>query len=82
MPGKGEETRQILKNKGFVEKEQFLLYYADASKPEEIQKMVDYVVQKEGKIDIVISNAYFSERAPFLGKHVLLRKVEKFKTQG
>lgn len=58
---KSEEQAQSLKQ----ENNNIEIYKADVSKREEVHKMVQYIVQKYGKIDVLINNAGISESKIF-----------------
>ena len=58
---KAQELKEKLINNGLnVE-----IYRADVTQKEEVQKMVQYVINKYGKIDILINNAGISQIKPF-----------------
>lgn len=54
---KSEELAKNLKNKLQNENKNIDIYQADVSKRVEVNKMVQYVIEKYGKIDILINNA-------------------------
>lgn len=58
---KSEELAQSLKN----ENSNIDIYKADVSKRQEVKQMIDYVVNKYGKIDALINNAGISENKLF-----------------
>jgi len=58
---KSEEQAQSLKK----ENENIDIYKADVSKREEVKQMVEYVINKYGKIDVLINNAGISENKLF-----------------
>ena len=41
------------------------IYQADVTKKEEVEKMVEYIINKYGKIDILVNNAGISQIKPF-----------------
>ena len=42
------------------------IYKADVSKREQVHEMIQYIVQKYGKIDVLINNAGIAEEKVFL----------------
>jgi len=54
---KSEEQAQSLKNESF----NIDIYKADVSKREQVKSMVEYAVNKYGKIDVLINNAGISD---------------------
>jgi len=58
---KSEKQAQILKK----ESENIDIFKADVSKRDEVKKLVEYVVNKYGKIDVLINNAGISESKLF-----------------
>ncbi len=62
---KSEE--KVKKIKEELEKENILIdiFKADVSKREEVKKMIDYTINKYGKIDILINNAGISQEKMF-----------------
>lgn len=58
---KSEEQAKILQN----ENSQIDIFKADVSKREEVKQMVNYTIDKYGKIDILINNAGISENKLF-----------------
>lgn len=58
---KAEELQKDLQNKGiYIE-----IYKADVSKREEVKNMIEFVLNKYGKIDILVNNARNSTRKTF-----------------
>jgi len=58
---KSEEQAQSLQQ----ENKNIDIYKADVSKRDEVKKMVEYVINKYGKIDVLINNAGISENKLF-----------------
>lgn len=58
---KSEEQANTLKQENNIE-----VYKADVSKREEVHKMVNYTIQRYGKIDVLINNAGISEEKMFV----------------
>ena len=58
---KSEEQANTLKQENNIE-----VYKADVSKREEVHKMVNYTIQRYGKIDVLINNAGISEEKMFI----------------
>ena len=58
---KSEEQAQSLQN----ENVNIEIYKADVSKREEVKQMIEYVVNKYGKIDVLINNAGVSDNKVF-----------------
>jgi len=58
---KSEEQAKDLQNKN----ENIEIYKADVSKREEVNKMVEYIINKYGRIDVLINNAGISENKLF-----------------
>lgn len=58
---KSEEQALSLKN----EKSNIEIYKADVSKRDEVKQMIEYVINKYGKIDVLINNAGISESKLF-----------------
>ena len=58
---KSEEQAQILKK----ESENIDIFKADVSKREEVKQMIEYAINKYGKIDVLINNAGISENKLF-----------------
>ena len=58
---KSEEQAQILKQ----ENQNIEIYRADVSKRQEVKEMIKHVIQKYGKIDVLINNAGISESKLF-----------------
>lgn len=58
---KSKEQAQSLQN----ENENIDIFKADVSKREEVKQMVEYVINKYGKIDVLINNAGISENKLF-----------------
>lgn len=58
---RAEELKKELENAGV----EIDIYKADVSKREEVNKMVGYVLEKYGKIDVLINNAGISETKVF-----------------
>ena len=58
---KSEEQAKLLKE----EQQNIEIYKADVSKREEVKKMVEYIINKYGKIDVLINNAGISENKLF-----------------
>ena len=58
---KSEEQAQKLKE----ENENIEIYRADVSKREEVKQMIDFIIKKYGKIDVLINNAGISENKLF-----------------
>jgi glucose 1-dehydrogenase len=57
-----EEVATEIRNAG----SEALVFQGDASDRETIDQMVSATVEKFGRLDIVVSNAYYSKRQPFL----------------
>ena len=55
-----EQAKELVKEKGNIE-----IYKADVSKRIDIQNMVQYVLKKYGKIDVLINNAGISQEKVF-----------------
>ena len=58
---KSEEQARTLQN----ENKNIEIYKADVSKRDEVKTMVEYVINKYGKIDVLINNAGISEKKLF-----------------
>ena len=58
---KSEEAAQKLKE----ENQNIEIYKADVSKREDVHQMIEYVINKYGKIDVLINNAGISENKLF-----------------
>ena len=58
---KSEEAAQILQK----ESENIDIYKADVSKRQEVKQMIEYIINKYGKIDVLINNAGISESKIF-----------------
>lgn len=54
---KSKESAESLKNELQRENKNIDIYQADVSKREDVKKMVEYVINKYGKIDVLINNA-------------------------
>lgn len=61
-PDEAEEVATEIRNIGT----DALVYPADVSDREAVNKMVEATVEKFGRLDIAVSNAYYSKRQPFL----------------
>lgn len=61
-PDEAEEVATEIRNAG----SDALVYPADVSDREAVDAMVNTTVEKFGRLDIVVSNAYYSKREPFL----------------
>lgn len=59
---KSEEQAQILQK----ENQNIDIFKADVSKREKVKQMVEYVINKYGKIDVLINNAGISENKLFI----------------
>jgi len=62
---KSEQKAQELKTKLTNNGQNVEIYQADVTKKEEVQQMVEYVVSKYGKIDVLVNNAGISQIKPF-----------------
>ena len=62
-----QSEEQAINLKEILEKENIFIdiFKADVSKREEVKKMIDYVINKYGKIDILINNAGISQEKMF-----------------
>ena len=58
---KSEEQAKILEN----ENENIEIFKADVSKRKEVQNMIEYILNKYGKIDVLINNAGIAETKLF-----------------
>lgn len=58
---KAQELKTKLTNNG----QGVEIYQADVTKKEEVEKMIEYVVSKYGKIDVLVNNAGISQIKPF-----------------
>lgn len=54
---KSKESAESLRNELQRENKNIDIYQADVSKREDVKKMVEYVINKYGKIDVLINNA-------------------------
>ncbi len=61
-PDEAEEVAAEIRQAG----SEALVYLADVSDREAVDAMVNATVEKFGRLDIVVSNAYYSKREPFL----------------
>lgn len=52
---KAEELQRELKNEGY----DIEIYKADVSKPKEVKEMVSSILEKYGRIDILVNNARY-----------------------
>ena len=57
---KSEESAELLKEELEKDNKNIEIYKADVSKREEVRKMVEYIINKYGKIDVLINNAGIS----------------------
>ena len=57
---KSKDSAESLKNELQSENKNIDIYQADVSKREEVKKMVEYIINKYGKIDVLINNAGIS----------------------
>ena len=57
---KSKEHAELLKKELQSENKNIDIYQADVSKREDVKKMVEYVINQYGKIDILINNAGIS----------------------
>ena len=55
-----EQAKNLQKENGNIE-----IYKADVSKREEVKQMVEYILNKYGKIDVLVNNAGISENKLF-----------------
>ena len=60
-----EQKAQELKTKLTNNEQNVEIYQADVTKKEEVEQMVEYVVNKYGKIDVLVNNAGISQIKPF-----------------
>lgn len=60
-----EQKAQELKDKLTNNGQNVEIYKADVTKKEEVEQMVKYVVNKYGKIDVLVNNAGISQIKPF-----------------
>ena len=60
-----EQKAQELKDKLTNNGQNVEIYQADVTKKEEVEQMVEYVVNKYGKIDVLVNNAGISQIKPF-----------------
>ena len=60
-----EQKAQELKTKLTNNGQNVEIYQADVTKKEEVEQMVEYIVNKYGKIDVLVNNAGISQIKPF-----------------
>lgn len=55
-----DDRAESLKNEVIEQGKEIEIYKADVSKRDEVQRMIDYIIGKYGKIDVLINNAGIS----------------------